>query len=466
MPGIAVKKRPLPAASRPPFVARHDKIQKAASRISALLLFGLFVDYGGGFGIKNVVVLLALGWVFFRRGGFRIRWADLIVLLVIPGLLGLFHLGVALIDPVFDDTGLMTYGLRFYNTISSFVLILLFSVFHDAGSHTVMRQIVTGLRLVAVIILVIYALHVTGIINLYDYEQVARTYRVGFIGLDPRIPGVEASLRPILSPRIAFVMPLAFAYELYCASTIGALLMFLALLVVGSRGLLIGVGLLFVFWIFISLRKARLRFVVTRIVPLVVVLLSVMLLFQPIRFRLTGVFMKRLTDALQGEDLATQIRVGHLEGYLNLVEDEPWTLLFGAGPVGYFTNPFLGFRYSITEMSILNLALWYGLPYALLFTLWLYRAAWRLWHLRHTPGFNKGDLGLIFGAGVFWLTGNINPQMTGPFAIIAYMLLVARIAELKSNHYFLHAKKTSPTTEMNRSDVAAPTAPTPRGPAT
>lgn len=425
-----MKKQPATATSQPAFVAKHDKVRKSASRISALLLLGLFIDYGGGFGIKKVVALLALGWVLFRRGSIRIRWADLIVFLVIPGLLGLLHLGLALIDPVFDDTGLMTYGLRFYNTISSFVLILLFSIFHDAGCHTVMRQIIVGFRLVAVVILVVFVLHVTGVINLCDFQQVARTYRVGFIGLDSRLSAVEASQRPVLSPRIAFAMPFALGYEL-SASVVGALLMVLALLVVGSRGLLIGLGLLLVLWIFMPLGKARLRFVVTRIMPLAVLLLSVMLIFEPIRFRLTGVFMNRLTDALQSEDLAIQIRLGHVEGYLDFVEDEPWTLLFGAGPTGYFTNPFLGFRYSVTEMSILNLALWYGLPYALLYSFWLYRGAWRLWRLRYTPGFNKGDLGLILGAGVFWLTGNANPQMTSPFAIIAYMLLVARAAELR-----------------------------------
>lgn len=88
-------------------------------------------------------------------------------------------------------------------------------------------------------------------------------------------------------------------------------------------------------------------------------------------------------------------------------------------------------RVTGTEMPLLNLAIYYGLPYSLLYCFWLYRMAWRLYRLRHKPSFHKYDYALVLGAVVFWVTGNTNPQMTAPFAMFAYMLLWVRILELK-----------------------------------
>jgi hypothetical protein len=95
-------------------------------------------------------------------------------------------------------------------------------------------------------------------------------------------------------------------------------------------------------------------------------------------------------------------------------------------------------------MSILNLALWFGLPYAFLYTFCLYLAAWRLWRLRRKPGFEKRDMALVIGAAVFWLVGNFNPMMVSPFGTIAYILLVVRRAELKGlEHAHNPARKIS-----------------------
>ena len=414
-------------------MTRPNKVHNSARWISAILLFGIFIDYGGGFDIKTIAGLLALSWVLLQKSSFHIlrrRRADLIVFIVIPGLLGLLHLCLAVLNP-FNRVSLMTYGVRFYNTISSpLVLILMFPLFYYAGSHAVMRQIVVGFRIVVVIILVVFALHITGAINLRDYWGIAQGYRIGYIGLDPHLQEVEDRLRPNLAPRIAHVIPLALGYE-FLISLTSTSLMFLSLLVVGSRGLLIGAFILMIFWMFIVSRISRLRIIFTRIIPLGVIVISVMLLLGVLGKRFTGSFAERMIQAFERSDLSTQIRIGHMEGYLQLLRDKPWTFLVGMGPIGEFTNPFLGVQLSIVEMSVLNLALWYGFPYAVLYSWWLYRAAWRLWNLRGTYGFEKTDISLILGATIFWLTGNFNPQMTSPFAIIAYMLLVARIMELR-----------------------------------
>jgi hypothetical protein len=420
-------------------VANSAKLHKVASLVLAIFFLGLFIDYGGGIGIKNVFGALALGWVLLRARSFRIlrhRRLDFIVLLVIPAFLGLVHLGLAVVD-LSNNTDLVTYAVRFYNTISSFLLILLFPIFYFAGSQTVKRQMSIGFRLVSILILVLFALQVVGVIHLTDYTEIADTYHIGFIGYDPRLPEAPSSQQGQLAPRIAFAMPLAFGVEL-ATSAVSATMMLLSLLVVGSRGLLLGVILLFVIWLVLSLSMARRRIVLLRIGIFIAVAVITLGLFEPIRFRLTGVFLERTASLVNVEDASTLARLGHFEGYRNLIQNDPWKLFIGAGPAGYIDNTYFASlgadpRVETTEIPLLNLSIYYGLPYAILYAVWLFRGAWRLWRLRKVPEFQKSDLGLVLGAVIFFITGNTNPQMTAPFAIVAYMLLVVRADELRQS---------------------------------
>jgi hypothetical protein len=405
--------------------------RRSVTLVFALFLFGIFVDYGGAFGIKIICSLLTLGWVFLCRKSLAIlyqRRMDFIILVGVPTLLSLIHLLLS-----FSEVDIRLYGARFYNTISSPLLLLLFPLFYYVGSRKAMRLMSLGFRLVALAILLVFALQVANVIRLDDYTGIAQTYRIGFIGVDQRLPDVSTNQQGVLAPAIAFAMPLIFGYEL-ATSVIGTILLFLSLLVVGSRGLTLGVALIAVLWLFVLIQKRQRKRILLKIGVFAGIVSAVLILNEPLRFRLTGVVLKR--TAVLGQDLSTQARFGHLEGYYNSVAAEPMRLFVGMGPDGYIDNAWYGelfgdSRVSTTEISVLNLAIYYGLPYALLYTLWLYRGAWRLWRLRKLPGFQKSDFGLVIGVVVFWITGNTNPQMTGPFAIMAYMLVVVRIAELK-----------------------------------
>jgi hypothetical protein len=226
-------------------------------------------------------------------------------------------------------------------------------------------------------------------------------------------------------------MPLIFGYEL-ATSAGGAVLIFVGLLIVGSRGLVLGALLVAAIWF---LRGNASRKAVWRILAALILASALLLMSAPLRFRLTEVFLHRSAGILAGTDYTTLIRLGHLKGYYSLVSAEPWKLFLGDGPTGYIINPIWKLisgdgTVSTTEFSLLNIALYYGLPYAILFVGWLFLAALRLWRLRHHPDFTPADMGLLIGATVFWITGNINPQMAAPFSIIAFMLLVVRQHEL------------------------------------
>jgi len=409
--------------------------QQSAHWVTAILFLGMFLDYGSGFGIKYATGLLAMGWVLLNRRSLFI-WhrhrLDFVVVLGIPILLGVFHLLVTLFTSPSNDIDLMGYAGKFYYTLSSPVLLLLLPLFYVARSQTVIRQIGIGFRLVAVTLLILFALHILGIVSVYQYAEVARTYELGFFGGDPRLESLTTKQSVVLAPRVAFAMPLIFGYEL-ATSAVGAGILFLALLVVGSRGLIYGVILLYGAWLWFSLGTSRLKKFLPRLGLLMILLLLVIGLSEPIRFRITDVLWVRSASMFRGEDLSTLDRIGHLDGYWQMIQNEPWKFFLGAGPSGYIVNSFTGARLNVVEISLLNVAIYYGALYALLYAFWLYRGAWRLWRLRRVPGFQKSDLGLVLGAVVFFITGNTNPQMTSPFAIMAYMLLAVRVAEIKQS---------------------------------
>lgn len=438
-----VEKQPTDSLSLSVYTAGSREIHKAATRISALFMFAVFADYGGGFGIKLSVGLLALIWVLLQASSSRIlsrHKSDLLVFLGLPGVFGLLHWLLPLsrsyvLDPI-------EYGTQFYYTISSATLILLLPLFYYAGSQVVIRQIVIGFRIVTLLLLVTFVLHSAGVIDLRDYASLALDYRIGYIGLDPRLPGVQDRLAPNLVPAICFPMILALGHEVF-AGSLWVLPMLLSQLVVGTLGQSLGTIGLVLSSIVLSLYRKRLTWLLTRIVPLGGLVIAIVLAVDLFSFRFENVLLSRMQEAIRGEDLSMLIRIGHVRGYLNLVEEESWIVLFGAGPGWSFINPVLGIRIALLEMSVLNLMLWYGIPYTLLYVLWLYRAAWRLWRLRKRPGFSNADLGLILGASVFWLVGNINPQMTSPFALIAYMLLTVRVSELTSMQHLPQVRSAS-----------------------
>jgi hypothetical protein len=411
------------------WVARRRQVARI---VSAVLVAALCIDYGGGIGLKYLGIFLALAWIMTRRSTvdiWRRHWKDFVVLLILPTGLALVHLARALMfDPGFDTRNFIV---RYYNTLSTPALLFLIPLIYFAGSNAVARQISIGFRYVSIVLIALLALHVSGIININDYWDFAQRYELGRLGLDPRLQGHDVSQSGQYSLRIGFSMPLVFGYEL-ATSAMGAALMFMGFLVIGSRGLVLGAIVIAALWF---LRGHTKRGVMWRLLLALGLAIALLVFSAPLRFRLTEVFVHRSAGILAGSDYTTLIRLGHIKGYADMIAADPWKIFVGAGPTGYIINPvwkaILGYgEVAITELSILNVAIYYGVPYAILFAYWLFRSASRLWKLRHHPDFEPADAGLIIGATIFWITGNINPQMLAPFSMIAFMLLTVRRDEL------------------------------------
>jgi hypothetical protein len=87
---------------------------------------------------------------------------------------------------------------------------------------------------------------------------------------------------------------------------------------------------------------------------------------------------------------------------------------------------------TLTELSALNLALWYGVPYAALFMVWLLLAPVQLALLHRRPGFTRHDWGLALGAFCFWIASNTNPLLLSPLSFFALLLIRTRMLEIRA----------------------------------
>jgi len=412
---------------------RRGHSSKSARLVAGFFFLALFLDYYGGFGIKYIAFGISVLWVLQHPGTARalrsIR-ADLVVLLVIPILLIAFHL----IDNVLlsvKNVTFTTYLNRSYSTISSSLLIVLYPLFSTVGSSYIWKQITLGFRFVAVVVILVYSLNVVGVINVDRFNSFASRYRIGLFGPDPRMEEqfVPQNQKVVSIPFVAYPMVLALGHEAI-SSPLFASLLFLGLIVTGERGLILG-GILLVILTLALTKGISVRKSLKRIAAVAALLLIVVVFSQPIRYRITGIFLKRAAELVGVQDASTLIRLGHIEGYANLLSAHPYMAIIGAGPMGEIYNPFLHSEIKVTEMSILNNALYFGIPFMFLYIFWLYRSIFRLWRLRHRVGFRASDIAMLMGAAIFWLAGNTNPLMNSPFSIIMFMLLTLRFSEIR-----------------------------------
>src|SRR5438132_8347444 len=118
------------------------------------LVGGLILDYGGGFGLKVGVVGLALLWTVTRYESYSLysrRWHDFVIAVILPAMIAALHL-FAFVRADKNASDLVTYAVRFYNTISAPLLLLLFPLIYFAGAVPTARAVSIALRLVAVVV--------------------------------------------------------------------------------------------------------------------------------------------------------------------------------------------------------------------------------------------------------------------------------------------------------------------------
>lgn len=416
--------------TRPAFSRSYGSLSKW---VMGMFLIGIFVDYGGGLGIKLPVTLIALLWVLLCKVTpsilYRFR-ADLFIFLGLPALISLLHLfSVA-------SAEILRYVAAFYSTVSSALLLLLLPLVWLTGARRTQHMVLIGMIGVAAIMIILATLHYLGIIDLYNYSDLARDYRLGYIGIDPRQQGADFASRPLVSFRVAFTLVLGFGLALG-VSRLYAGVIAIGLILLLARGMWLGTAIVFFLWMLTGVRNPRrIRFKTKKLLQLgAVLVLGIGVVFYSdihlLLWKNVLVVLERFEQQSNFEDVSTLVRLGHLEGYTDLIYQFPIGLFIGFGPNASIQNSQTGQEITLTEISILNIMIWYGVIYAAIFSFWLLFSAYRLWRLRRMPGYGTEDTALIVGAVGFWLAANTNPLLNSPMAFIALMIIRIRTLELQ-----------------------------------
>lgn len=422
---------PTPATEtfmlRPRYALRWRYLRKGAPWLAAFLFLATFVDFGGALFVKLMATLIALLWAATRGGAVTVwlaeRW-DLLIFIGIPVVLSVLHAAAG---------NVTSFG-QVYETISSPLLLLLLPLFALTGGARTQRLLLNLYILLALTMLAVGVLHYLGTINLASYTATAQEYRIGFIGIDPRQPGVASNLRPVVGPRVGYTLVFGLGLALP-VSALYSVIIGAALVLLKARGMLLGGAALAGAWVLTTAHPSlRVRRRTLYMFLLVVLVVGVALSLSAVRgllFTSGEELGVRLQQAWYAEDESTLIRLGHFQGYRYMVEEQPLGLLFGFGPGAQLHNVYTGNLVSLTEIALLNIALWYGIPYAALFFGTLVLAAVKLARLRRRPGFTRDDWGLALGALFFWLAGNTNPLLLSPITFFALMLIRVRTHEIR-----------------------------------
>jgi hypothetical protein len=416
--------------------ALKESYKKNARIITNVFFVALFIDYYGGFGIKYFAFAIAVFWLFAHKnsfGIFRNVWADILVLLIIPIIFIILRLPDNYLFTS-KNVDLSTYISRSYSTISSVSLLILYPLFREVGTSYVISRIIIGLRITAIFVIAIYAFHTLGVIDVRDFKEISDKYRIGVYGTDTRMMDdqfLDEDQKIESHPYVAHALIITMGYEVL-SSIVATAYIFIALLIVSQRGLTYGAIVIAVLTIVLT-KRISIGTVIKKYVLITLMLGIVLIQFESIRYRLTENFIGRTNQLINVEDASTLVRLGHINGYINLLQDQPSVIFVGAGPMGEIYNLFMGSTVQLVEMSIMNIAIWFGIPYACLFIFWLFRSPFRLWRLRNSLNFRKEDIALIVGASIFWIVGNTNPLMTTPLSIITFMLVSLRRMEIIDN---------------------------------
>jgi len=395
-----------------------------------LLVIGVYLDYGGGIGIKAPCGGIAIAYAIvtaMSRELYPKFIGDVLYFLVLPWVLG--ALSSLPIRPV-EGHGWAT---SMWAAISGGVVLLSAPLVSRIGALRVAGWLAIGGAVVSLAMIVAVLLHVAHVVDLSGATELAAELRIGFVGLDPRGGKVGDIALPCVSVWISFtlVLSLGIAMRLSLAMTV---IILAGLIVQRALGMWIGAGVTIV-WIGCESLRTSYRYHLPskadfrrwRWIAVLVLAPLVGYLFQ-------ASLGERLHQVSSDDDTSTSIRAGHLLGYQSLVAEDPLALLVGKGPQFELQNPSLVDAVTLTEISSLNVAIWFGIPFLVGYWWRLLSAASDVWRRRNFTLASSVDLGLVAGSVGFWIAGNTNPQMTSPVAFLALVLLRVRAEELRASY--------------------------------
>jgi cbb3-type cytochrome oxidase subunit 3 len=374
-----------------------------AAFVIGFMMFANVVDMGGGWLIKYLSAFVAGGYVLLNVGQLQVRLTPLLIVVVVFG-----------VGPVWALTnGIMSGGIlaiAMTRVTPFFVGIIYYLLLSRGGSRLALRvffRTVLGLAVMTIVLIV-------GLFLYPDFPPLSATFdylktlddiqgKFGRRGLGPVIWYV------IYFKATLFYVP-AFVYYLYRERFVYSAILFIALtLSVSKSGILI-CGLLTVWFI---LTHGPLR-VWAGIIGMVAVLLAIALYVVDVE--LTMAYANHFIETVTGEAKTSQIRIGQLKSFVDLMGEHPTYLLWGQGVGTKFYSVGKGeFTYNI-ELAHIDTIRQFGLLWFIAFSLCVAYVAFRLVRRKE-----RVDNGLGYAMVSIFAAAGTNPLLISPL----FMMLLA-----------------------------------------
>lgn len=381
------------------------KISKYLYLITLLILL---VDIGGGVGIKYVAISLLMIWAT--------------ALIAIYGVHKKFlnEIGVIIFFFAASVWYAVIRGVDIKNAISESTYVIFFIFFvviqkvpREVASELFVKVIVTGSFLIIFTFVLLYT--IPSSIELFG--KLGKTYRLGFLGFQEIagtvFPNVYYRWSMWLIP--AFVLSIgrynvaSLIIGIACIITLSTSIIFFSLL-----------GAAFLFFSMRSLRESNGTAAKTIIILTIIVGLAA-IIFPDISSEL----FDNIASKFSSESQSTSLKLGHIEGIFEALQDSWVNLVFGMGVGSEFYSPGTGTFLINVEVSHFNFVRQYGLLISLLFFGYVFFSI--------VQAYRTDQLGKRWAIGLLtlFLAAGTNPLLMSPIFIIVLMIVNAYVCNFR-----------------------------------
>lgn len=374
-----------------------------AAFVIGFIMFANVVDMGGGWMIKYLSIFVAAGYVLLNAGRLHFRKTPLLVVAIIFGVGPAW----ALMNGILSGGNLSIATTR---VTPFYVGIIYYFLLAKGGSRLAIRvffRSVLGLAVVTIVLIV-------GLFLFPDFPPLASTF--DYLKTLDDIQGKfgRRALGPIVWYSIYFKATLfyvpAFVYYLYRERFAYSAILFIALTLSVSKSGILLCGL-FTGWFILINGSLRLQAGALGMVGILVITA-----LYVVDIEVTMAYTEYFIETVTGEAETSQIRVGQLKSFVDLMGEHPTYLLWGQG-VGteFYSVGKEEFTYSI-ELAHIDTIRQFGLPWFIAFSSCVAYVAFRLTRrkARIEKGLGYATVGIFVAAGT-------NPLLVTPL----FMMLIA-----------------------------------------
>jgi hypothetical protein len=371
--------------------------------VVGFMMFANVVDMGGGWMIKYLSTIVAVGVVLLNAGRLHFERTSLVIVALVFGLGPTWAL----------MNGIMSGGkLSFARTLVTpfFVGIIYYLLLAQGGSRLALRvffRTVLGLAVATIAIIV-------GLLLFPDFPPLAATF--DYLETLDEIQGKfgRRALGPVAWYSIYFKATLfyvpAFVYYLYRKQFVYSALLFIALTLSVSKSRILLCGL-FTAWFILTNGSLR-----TQAGALLMVGVLVLIALYVVDIEVTMAYAEYFIATVTGEAKTSQIRIGQLSSFIGLMGENPTYLIWGQGAGTEFYNAGRdSFSYRI-ELAHIDAIRQLGLPWFIAFASCVAYIALRL--IRRET---RVDNGLGYALVSIFVAAGTNPLLITPL----FMMLIA-----------------------------------------